>query len=143
MKKFFRKINTKYCLMVFVLASIIWYFLVHKTLFVWYYTILGIIFILTFALTLTCMTRNTKEKIVAAKQYKKSLIGIIWVVIWISALQVCWVNALFCGSTIWFGILSVILPVSFLNFMSEYSIYIIIASILTQFIWIYYMKCFR
>ena len=143
MKKLLEKIKTIPCAITFVVFLVIWTLITYKTLFYGRYTILGIVFVIIFATTITCMTKNTKEKIIQAKQYKKSLIGIIWVVIGVWAVQVCGVNAFMCGSTIWLSFLWLILPASAINIMSTYSIHIIILSILTQIIGLYYMKCFK
>lgn len=143
MTKILKKMNTKYCLFVFIISLGLWFLMVHKTLFVWIYTILWVVFITTFALTVTCLVRNIKERIQMANKEKKSIIWIIWAVIWISAAQLCGINALFCWSTIWLWLLSTILPVSTVWFLSEYAIWIIILSIVTQIIWLYFMKCFN
>ncbi len=143
MKKILKKINTKYCRFVFIISLILWFFMVQKTLFVWSYTILWILFVISFAMTVTCLVKNIKEKIQIANKEKKSIIGIIWAVIWVSAAQVCGVNAMFCGSTIWVWLLSTILPASAVWFLSEYAVSIIILSIITQIIWLYFMKCFK
>jgi hypothetical protein len=143
MKKIINKIRTVPCAIVFVSSLIVWFLLTYKILFYSRYTIIGIIFVLTFSTTITCMIRNTKEKVVQAKQYKKSLFGIIWVVIGVWALQVCGINAFMCWSTIWISVIWAILPTSFINILGEYSIYIIILSIVTQIVWLYYMKCFK
>lgn len=143
MKKLIEKINTKYCRFVFILSLVWWFFMVQKTLFVWNYSILWTIFVLSFALTITCLVRNIKEKIQIANKQKKSIIWIIGAVIGISAAQVCGVNAMFCGSTIWVWVLSTILPWTALWFLSEYSVWIIITSIIIQIFWLYFMKCFK
>lgn len=142
MKKILKKINTKYCRFVFIISLGLWFLMVYKTLFVWVYSILWVIFITTFALTVTCLVRNIKEKIQIANREKKSIIWIVWAVIWISAAQLCGVNAVFCGSTIWVWLLSTILPTSTIWFLSEYAVLIIILSIVTQIIGLYLMKCF-
>ncbi len=143
MKKLLNKINTKYCRFVFIISLVWWFFMVQKTLFVWNYSILWTIFVFSFALTITCLVRNIKEKIQIANKQKKSLIWIIWAVIWISAAQVCGVNAMFCGSTIWLWLLSTILPTSTIWFLSEYAVLIIIFSIIIQIIWLHFMKCLK
>ncbi len=143
MKILLNKINTKYCRFVFILSLVWWFFMVQKTLFVWNYSILWTIFVLSFALTITCLIRNIKEKIQIANKQKKSIIWIVGAVIGISAAQVCGVNAMFCGSTIWVWVLSTILPWTALWFLSEYAVLIIISSIIIQIIWLYFMKCFK
>ncbi|HKL43679.1 MAG TPA: hypothetical protein VJ892_00170 [Candidatus Absconditabacterales bacterium] len=143
MKKILKKINTKYCRFVFIISLILGFFMVQKTLFVGSYTILGILFVISFAMTVTCLVKNIKEKIQIANKEKKSIIGIIGAVIGVSAAQVCGVNAMFCGSTIGVGLLSTILPASAVGFLSEYAVSIIILSIITQIIGLYFMKCFK
>ncbi len=95
-----------------------------------------------FALTLTCLARNIKEKVVLAKTYKSSILGIIATALGLSVLQVCGVGAPVCGASIGAGIVSLFFPSFALNFFEKYSIYIIIGSIIIQIIALYYMRCF-
>lgn len=137
-----KKINTKYCWLVFMIAWWLWFWMIHETLFTGIYTILWFLFTIVFALTVTCLIRNIKEKVKLANKAWKSLIWIIGATIWIATAQLCWINAVFCGSTIWMWLLSTILPTTTMWFLSEYSVIIIILSIITQLIWLYFMKCF-
>ncbi|NOZ44647.1 MAG: hypothetical protein GXP45_05950 [bacterium] len=138
----FQKINTKCCRCVFVLSLVVSYFLVQQNLWVGWFAVLGVLFMLSFAFTITCLVRNIKERTKEARIYKKSWLGVVSVAIGIGALQVCGVNALFCGSSIGLSLLSVIFPVSFVHELSAYAIWIIIASILAQRLGLYRMKCF-
>jgi Ca2+-dependent lipid-binding protein len=81
MKKLLQKLKTTPCAIVFLISLIIGFLLTYKILFVGYYTILGIVFILVFATTIACMTRSTKEKVIQAREYKKSFLGILGVVL--------------------------------------------------------------
>ena len=87
--------------------------------------------------------RNVKEKVILAKTYKSSLIGILATAIGLSALQVCGVGAPVCGATIGAGFLSALFPGIFMRFLDNFAVYILIASILLQIISLYFMNCFK
>jgi len=89
------------------------------------------------------MTYNIKERIKLARTYKNSILSIIATAIGLSALQVCGVGAPVCTATIGAGILALIFPVTFVEFLSDYSILIISISILFQLIALYFMNCFK
>jgi len=135
--------KSHYCKIVFLLSLIGAYFLVPKTVFYGAYTILGVIYMIVFALTLTCLIRSIKEKILLAKHYKGSLIGILAAALGMAALQVCGIGAPVCGAAISAGILSVIFPSIFISFLNKYALLIIVSSIIIQGIALYYMNCFK
>lgn len=136
-------LRSKYCIGVFILSLILSYFLIPGRLFYGIYLVLAIVFMILFALTLTCIIRNIKEKIVLAKTYKSSLIGIIAGGIGLAAVQVCGVGAPVCGATIGMGILSTVFPMVFVDILTKYASIILIISIIFQFIALYFMNCFE
>ena len=139
----FNIFKSKYCLIAFVLSLILSYFLIPKAVFYQWYIILAITFMLALSLTLTCIIRNIKEKILLARTYKSSIIGIIATALGLAALQVCGVGAPVCGAAVGVGILSSIFPAIFINIISKYQIYFIVFSILFQLVALYFMNCFK
>lgn len=132
-----------YCKIIFIISLIAAYFLVPNKIFYGYYAIWGIIYIIIFALILTCIIRNIKEKILLAKTYKSSLIGILAAALGIAALQVCSIGVPVCGAAVGAGILSLIFPNFFLYFLNKYALLIIISSIIIQTLALYFMNCFK
>ena len=130
------------CQVAFFVYLIGSYFLIPKNVFYGWYNILVGAFMIFFALTLTCLTRNIKEKVVLAKTYKSSILGIIATALGLSVLQVCGVGAPVCGASVGASVLSLFFPSFALSFFERYSLYIVISSILFQIIALYYMRCF-
>jgi len=135
-------LKSHYCKTVFVLSFLGSYFLIPATIFKGWHIILGVLFMLSFSFTTTCLTRNIKEKVKLARNYKNSLLGIFATVIGFSALQVCGIGAPVCGASIGAGILSFILPGFFMGFLIEYGVHLVVFSILIQLVALYKMKCF-
>lgn len=135
--------KSKYCLLFFSLSLLLGYILIPKTVFYGWYTILAITFMTLFALAVTCIIRNVKEKIIVVKTYKSSIIGIIAVAIGLVALQACGVGAPICGAAVGFGILSSIFPSVLLWKISKYAIYLLEISIVFQGVALYFMNCFK
>jgi len=96
----------------------------------------------TFSLSMMCLIRSIKDKVVLARTYKGSIVSIIATGLGLSAIQVCGVGAPVCGVSVGIGILSVIFPNFFIDFLTDYSVAIIIISIALQITSLYYMKCF-
>lgn len=138
-KKVFK---SNYCRGVFLVALIGSYFLIPDTVFSGLYYIIAITFMVTFALSATCIVRSVKDRAMLAKKYKGSLLSIIATTLGLSALQVCGVSIPACGASIGIGVVSVIFPQFFVNFLASYSVAIIISSIILQFIALYFMHCF-
>jgi hypothetical protein len=89
------------------------------------------------------MVRNIKERIKTAKTTTHSVINIIASGLGILALQVCGTSGYFCSASILMGVFSSVLPQFLLGFLKEYSLYIILATILLQFISLINMNCFK
>ena len=132
-----------YCQLTFVLFLAAGYFLTPKLILNGWQFFLAALFIFLFALVLTCLVRNVKEKAILARKYKSSLIGIIAAALGLAALQACGFGAPVCGASIGVGIMSAVFPGVFVNFFSAYSVYIIIFSIIFQFLALYFMNCFK
>jgi len=143
MKYLFSIFKSKYCLIVFAISLFLSYFLIPKTVFYGWYKILAYTFMISFSLTITCIIRNVKEKILLAKTYKSSVIGIIATALGLTALQVCGVGAPVCGAAVGLGILSSIFPTVFVDVMSKYAVHIIVLSIIFQLVALYFMNCFK
>lgn len=143
MKYIINVLRSKYCVFVFLISLIVSYFLIPKQVFYRLYTVLGILFMLFFSLTLTCIVRNVKEKILLARTYKSSVLGIVAVAIGLSALQVCGVGAPVCGAAVGAGVISVLFPTFFSTIVSRYSVFIVLVSIIFQVIALYFMNCFK
>ena len=135
--------RSKYCLAVLIFSLALGYYLIPKTIFYRWDRLLGYAFILSFALTTTCIVRNTKEKIVLAKTYKSSLASIIAIAVGLAALQACGVGAPVCGAAIGLGVLSFIFPSILIEKMGQYAVSIIVFSIAFQLISLYFMNCFK
>lgn len=136
-------LKSKYCIAVFVFSMVLSYFLIPSHVFYSWYTALALLFMVLFSLTLTCIVRNIKERIVLAKTYKSSLVGIIAIGLGLGALQVCGFGAPVCGAAVGFGVLSFIFPAAFEHVFSEYAVDILVLSIAFQFIALYFMNCFK
>lgn len=145
MKKIFllRMFKSYYCIFVFLISLVGVYFLVPSKIFYGYYTWFGIAFILISALTLTCLVRIIKERVISAKSSGASFLGLLSIIFGFGALQACTIGAPICGATIGGGIISLIFPGFVFGFMEKYSIWIVIISIVIQIFAIYFMNCFK
>ena len=136
-------LKSRYCILVFILSMILSYFLIPQKVFYGIYIILALLFMISFSLTLTCIVRNVKEKIMVARTYETSIVGVIAAAIGLASLQVCGIGAPICGATIGMGILSSIFPAFFVNILSDYAHYFIGISIILQLVSLYFMNCFK
>ncbi len=119
------------------------YFLIPKKIFFEWFTLIGLLFMLVFSITLTCIVRNIKEKVVLARTSGASVLSILAVVIGFSALQVCGVGAPVCSASIGLGLFSFLFPAFFNNLLQDYSIHFIVLSIIVQVISLFFMNCFK
>jgi ABC-type multidrug transport system permease subunit len=136
-------LESNYCKLVFLLSLVLSYFLVPKHLVGFWWNLIIIIFMLVFSLNMTCIVRNIKERIKTAKTTTNSVINLIASGLGIMALQVCGTSGYFCSASILMGLFSSVLPHFLLDFLKEYSLYIILATILFQIISLRNMKCFK
>ena len=145
MKKYYllQIFKSNYCKFVFLISLIGVYFLVPKKVFYSYYTLIGITFIITTSLIITCLIRIIKENVLSAKASGASLLGILSIIFGFGALQACTIGAPVCGATIGGGILALIFPGFAFNLIEKYSIPIVLISVLIQLLTLYLMKCFK
>ncbi len=134
-------LNSNYCKLVFLLSFIGSYYLIPENVFHSGNRLIAMIFMLVFALSVTCIIRNTKERVLLAKTYKTSIVSIIATAIGISALQVCGMGSM-CVVGAGVGILSVFLPGFALNYLEAHGVIILYFSITLQLIALYFLKCF-
>ena len=137
----FKILKSHYCQLVLFLGFILAYYLTPENVFQSDNRLIALIFMLVFAMTITCVVRNIKEKVIIAKSLKSSLVGIIATAIGLSALQVCGMSGV-CVVGVGAGILSLILPGFMMNFLESYSVVLLYFSIFIQLASLYYMKCF-
>lgn len=132
-----------YCVLVFAIVFLASALLIPETMTHGYHLLLAIAFMFSFALTITCMARNIKERIALARTYKTSILGLIAAVLGLSALQVCGIAAPVCGATIGAGIVASLFPGFLFHFLSDWSVPIILLSIAAQWMALYFMNCFK
>ncbi len=132
--------GSNWCKAAFVLWLILSYFLIPQMVFAGLDAPLAYIFMLVFALTMTCTTRNIKEKVVLARIQGSSILGIIASVVGLSGLQACGIGMPFCGASMGVGFLS-LFPGYVLTRMHAFAIPIIITSIVVQVASLYFMHC--
>ena len=135
-------LESRYCILVFLISLIVSILVIPKKVFYKWYFVLATTFILTFALTITCIVRNIKEKIKVRKQTSKSIIALIFSIIGFSALQVCTIGAPVCGAA-GLGLFAIIIPKFAFHFFNEYSVWIIIITIVLEIISMNSMSCFK
>lgn len=135
-------LESRYCILVFLISLIVSILVIPKKVFYKWYFVLAIAFVLTFALTITCIVRNIKEKIKVRKQTSKSIIALIFSIIGFSALQVCTIGAPVCGAA-GLGLFAIIIPKFAFHFFNEYSVWIIIITIVLEIISMNSMSCFK
>lgn len=136
-------LKSQYCKIVFAVVLLLSYFLVPKRIFYGWYTLVGALFMAMFALTITCIVKNIKEKALLARTSGGSILSIIAIAVGLAALEVCGVGAPVCGATIGLGVLSAVFPSVAFGFFERYSLYIISGTIILQVVSLYFMNCFK
>ena len=140
---FLKILLSNFCKLVFVAAFFLGYFLIPRSVFDHSYRILALIFMLTFALSITCITRNIKERIALMKTTKSSVLTIVASIFGLAAFQVCGVGTPVCGVSVGVGFVSIIFPGFLYNLLTDYANGFIIFSIFAQIIALYFMHCFH
>ena len=135
--------RSNYFKLVFILSLVISYFVIPKNIFYGFYTVLGIIFMITFSLVLTCLIKDIKDRIVLAKTYRHHLLGILATAVGLTALHACTIGAPVCASAILFSFIFALLPPIFLNLLTKYAPLIVVLSIIMQLIILYFLGCFK
>ncbi len=100
---------------------------------------LTISFIMVFSFSMTCVARNLIQNFRTARVRNRSIVSILASMVGISAFHVC--GALACGYGAGLFFFSAIFPVAFLDFLMEYSAWIIMVSMGLQLGAMYQMKC--
>jgi uncharacterized membrane protein YjjP (DUF1212 family) len=134
--------HSHYGKLVFFLSLILSFFIIPRKIFFGWYIILGIIFMITFSLTLTCFVKTIKERIIHVKRKKGSVISLISSIVGVLAIHTCSIGMPICASTFGIGFISIILPKTFLIILDQFAIYVVCLSIFVQFFALYYMGCF-
>lgn len=133
-----------YCDIGFLVFFVLLLFFLPDQLFESYFLLmLGVTFSLVFALSLTCMMSIIRDRVKSAKKAGHSIIGVIMGLLGFSALHFCTVGLPFCSATIGLAVISSVLPVFLLDYLSEYPYIIITISLLIQLYSLYSMKCFK
>jgi L-asparagine transporter-like permease len=132
-----------YCDIGFLVFFVLLLLFLPDKIFEGYLAILGILFSLVFALSLTCMMKTITERAKSAKRTGHSILGVIMGLLGFSALHVCTIGLPFCSATIGLAVISSIFPVFLLDYLYEYPYIIIAISLLIQIYSLYSMKCFK
>ncbi|MEM3374466.1 MAG: hypothetical protein QXE31_04560 [Candidatus Woesearchaeota archaeon] len=130
------------CKIVFLISLLIGYFLTPKRIFYGVYTLLGIFYIILFAMVMTCMVRVIKEKVINLKHTGASFFSIILSLFGFGALNMCGIGAPVCTAGISIGVAS-LFPGFFHDFFHNYGILVLVISIILQIIALLYMGCFK
>lgn len=143
MKRFYliEIFKSDYCKLVFLISFFGSYFLIPKNVFYGEVKFVAILYMFIFSLTITCIVRNIKERVMLARTYKTSILGIIASAIGLSALQVCGTSGI-CVAASTGGLASILLPEIFKHFIEEYGVELLYFSIIIQMFAIFIMKCF-
>ena len=133
--------KSKWCIFVFLISALFFYFLIPPKMFFGWYNLLAYLFIFSSALTMTCIFRNTKERIRFNRKLGKSWWSVILSVFGILATQVCGIGAPVCGATLSGAIGISFLPSFAQGFFESYSVPIIIFAIMGQIYSLFILKC--
>jgi hypothetical protein len=139
-----RVLKSHYCKIVFALTFVVGLVTVPKSVYLDRLSkILVYIFIALFALTATCLVRNIKERVVAARARQSSILGIVATAIGIVAIQSCGIGAPICGASVGAGFLGFLFPGMALSFFRNYASILLISSIAVQIVSLYLMNCLK
>ncbi len=138
----FKNLDSHYCKAIFVGSLVLGFFLVPKDVLEGPYKLIAIVFVLIFSLTMACVVRSLKEKVIASQKTGDSMMAVVASVVGISALQVCGLGVPACGASAGVGIVSLIFPGFVFAYLKEYSVFILVVSIFIQLYSLHRMKCF-
>ena len=136
-------IRKRSCMMVFAVSVVLVSIVIPKNIFYGYYSAVGVTFILASSLLVTCLVRGAKEKASAAVARKSSYAGILFSVLGLLAMDACTIGAPVCGVTAATGIAALLIPGIAMGFMDQYSIFIIVLSLVIQAAALHHMGCFK
>lgn len=137
---FWRVLRSTYCLLVFIAALGVGYVLIPPNAIHQGYDLTIGIFVVLFALTITCMVRTIKERI-RNSSHKGSVLGLISSVVGLTALQVCGIGGPMCGASVGMGVVSVFLPGYVIHTLRLYTHELLILSVMMQLASLHYMRC--
>jgi hypothetical protein len=126
-------------LFLILIFLIIGYILVPKQVFLSGFWWLAIPFIVSFALVTTCTIRNLRLRFQNGGGKK----GLLASFFGFGALQVCGLSAYACSTALGFSILASILPHSILVIFQQYSVFIILISIVVQIYALFQLDCVK
>lgn len=138
----FQIFKSKYCVFIFILSLLTVGILAPKQIF-HNNNLIGLIFIISTSLLITCLIRNLKEKAYSAKINGASVLGILSIILGFGALEACVMSAPVCGAYIGTGFLALFFPNFALTFFEKYNTSVILLSFIIQFFALYQMKCFK
>ena len=122
-----------------LIFAYIGYILVPKQVFLSGFWWLAIPFIVSFALVTTCTIRNLRLRFQNSGGKK----GLLASFFGFGALQVCGLSAYACSTALGFSILASVLPHSFLLIFQQYSVLIILISIIVQIYALFQLDCIK
>ena len=134
-------LKSKWCQLVFIISITIVYFSIPNKMFYSWYNFLAYTFIFSTALSITCIFRNTKERIKLNRKTSKSIFTLILSIFGILATQVCGIGAPMCSMVLGSSIGLTFLPTIAQGFFEDYAVYIILLAILGQIYSMYLLKC--
>lgn len=139
-------LKSKYCWIVIVISLFLSYFLIIRkfTSFTNFWSILlSIIYIISFAISNSCLIKDIKDKTVHNIQSgTKSIFSILGSILGFGAIQLCTVGGT-CGINIVTSLLLSILPTSIGLLFIENGIWILLLADILLLISIYKMNCFK
>ena len=134
--------RSHYCKGVFLVSSVLVYFLVPSKIWYGLYSLIGVVFILSTAALITCIVRALKEKLLSSRASGASFFGILSTVVGLGALQTCSIGAPICGASVGAGIVAFFVPGFTLHFLEDQAVLVICGSIVFQLVSLYLMHCF-
>jgi hypothetical protein len=100
---------------------------------------IAMVFILTFALSMSCVAFSVKEKLRNAKA--GSTLSVVASALGFAAIEACSMGTV-CGAA-GLGILTLAIPGAFLGYFTDYGVQIVLASIAVQLAVLWRMGCLR
>ncbi len=135
--------GSNYCKTIFIVSLFISYFLVPPRLFKDLYAILAVAFMLSFSLTITCMAWTIKQRALLAKKKGASIFAVVATAIGISSLQLCGIGTPICYASLGMNFFAALVPSSLFFPLMDYSMYIVVFSILFQMFSLHKMGFFK
>jgi len=135
-------LKSNYCRAIFVISVIVSYFLLPDFIFMGWLSLLAVLFMLIFSVSMTCMVRGIKDTLANTKKTSTSVLSLISMLFGFSAFHACTIGAPLCV-TAGLGLLVVALPGFMVDVLSTYGVIIIVVSMVIQILVLYWMGCLR